>query len=162
MRGSSPGIRSRGFNLSDRRAYIKLLQAMLGLRASGRIDGAFREKVKLLQRAEGHLDDGIVDRDTFEMIRKAYKEDKRVYRQFDFGEEVLKLNNDMGILIRSYRLNIRVPKGRYITFDSLRAISTFQRLYCLEEKPYADAKLLKCILSDLRSINAISPQPIRR
>lgn len=141
--------------ITNKRAYVKRLQSLMGIPSTGKIGNDMREGIKKIQKDNGLDCSGTVDYKTFEIIRKRIRPASRfLVHRYESSEAVELLNAHLSTLVRYYKLPCRQPRGSYFGRDTAKAITLLRKVYLLPEGDYIDEHFEKAMLLDTKSIIA--------
>ena len=137
--------------LDDKKSYYKAIQRMLGVNQSGKWDKATIDAIYKTLRERDIDWNGVLDNGSFDMLRDIYRDRARssqyLIQQIQLtigegGEGVEAINSLLSSVIRGYTVDLRPPKGRFISHDSIKAAKYLRQVYLLDDKDYIDSELI--------------------
>ena len=150
------------YRIEDRASYIRTVQEYLGINQSGVYDARTRAAVSSAQRAGGLYESGIVDRVTFELILRLFKERsisgyttilyRFPYKRADQGEDVIILNNLIARALRNLTPDYTPPRGDFYNLYTEDAVDFLQSAFGYAREPFVDKALFMRILDELEAI----------
>lgn len=141
------------YYIRDKSSAIKAIQRMLGLAPSGIYDKRTRGAVTELQREYGLNADGTVDYKTFLQIVD-YRNRSIVDRLGDesllnrfpyvmgmYGEDVGLINLKLSRVLKEYRYDSVLPRGKIFNDASLRAQKRLREIFNIPDADFIDEEL---------------------
>ena len=154
------------YRIDNKSAAISEVQRLLQINQTGTFDKNTINSVAEHQNKNNIEPTGIVDYVTFLSILSAYKAKKSE----EIGHTPLAVKKDfpaypgsqkpiiehvnflLGNIIQEYRLNIKIPYGKYYGYDTTNAIYAVQKIFGLIEKDVIDSTLYNRILQENEAI----------
>lgn len=149
--------------LDDKKSYYKAIQRMLGVNQSGKWDKATIDAIYKTLRERDIEWNGVLDNGSFDILRDIYRDRARTSQYLipqiqltigEGGEGVEAINSLLSSVIRGYTVDLRAPKGRFISHDSIKAAKYMRQVYLLDDKDYIDSELIYYLNMDIGSNKA--------
>ena len=135
------------YHIEDKSSAIKEIQKMLSVNETGNCDEKTRASVLELQRLKGLASNGVVDYNTYTVIREEYERRKRrenvfkssvlrdnafPYELGSHGHDVTILNGMLANQIEKYSLPLWKPRGSFYSKATAFAVEFLREVFYLE------------------------------
>lgn len=150
------------YNIEDRRGAIAAIQRLLGINESGIYDEMTKSAVMRAQINGGVAETGIVDYETFLIIRDNYHKRLRQseaearlsvprfpYKVGDRGSDVGIINADIRVALPRYTHEDMAPRGDYYTSYTAAAVRRLRQIYILPNGSQVDEDLYYRLIRDI-------------
>lgn len=153
------------YRIDDTVAAINAVQRMLGINASGKYDGTTVAAVKRIQKIYGFEGTGVTDYATFVAIAQEYRRRKAgewnnsylfapkfPYSEGDVGDNVGRINEALSVVLKSYRYEGTLPRGKYLSADAVKGAQFLMDTFGIRKNDVIDAAFMNRLLNEISGI----------
>ena len=153
------------YRIDDKVGAIKEVQRLLNLNQTGLFDKKTREAVLDAQAKYRLAETGVVDYLTFTLIAENYRNEKSnrwgsdyllnprfPYVIGDMGENVLRINEALQVVLNDYTYEGIMPKGRYLNDHTIQGAQFLRKLFGMNESNEIDEELMSRIMKEREHI----------
>jgi len=157
------------YRIDDKVGAIKEVQRLLNLNQTGLFDKKTREAVLDAQAKYRLAETGVVDYLTFTLIAENYRNEKSnlwssdyllnprfPYVIGDMGENVLRINEALQVVLNDYTYEGIMPKGRYLNDNTIQGAKFLRKLFGMNESNEIDEELMSRIMKEREHIEVKS------
>ena len=153
------------YRINDTVSAVKEVQRLLGLNQTGYYNETTRNAVLHIQELYGLRQSGFTDYSTFRAIVREYNDRESMswnnafiydasfpYLQGDKGDSAGRINEALTEVLKSYSYEYALPRGKYISADTLRGVNFLQKVFDMPVSQAIDQKFMNRIMNELESI----------
>jgi hypothetical protein len=153
------------YRIDDKAEAIKEVQKLLNLNQTGLFDKKTKDAVLNVQSKYKLEETGVVDYQTFTLITEDYRNEKNnkwdsdylfnprfPYVIGDIGDNVLKINEAMEIVLADFSYEETIPKGKYLGVDTIKGVRFLRKIFNMNESDEIDEALMSRIMKEREHI----------
>lgn len=153
------------YRIEDTVSAIKELQRLLGLSQTGNYDDTTKGAVVSIQKKYALPINGVTDYSTFKVIVDEYKNrntnvwesnylfaPKFPFIKGDMGDNAGRINEALSTVLRNYRYEESLPRGKYVGSDTILAIRFLRKIFGMDKSDEIDERFMNRLILELDGI----------